>query len=774
MTLHRENLALFEIPFDFPLYIHSDGSVTDSPTQTISLEAFRPSNSIHPGSNPIDINSASHWDSIRGQLHNSESTKWCPPDLPEIVDGQSMTLDQMVTIPDNLNISHQDYFPNQNQTHFGSDSNSIMNLDMLNSHELGFSPTHPEYKRKLDLNSSIQTVLNQKRCKTGIDTQLSDDSNCFSYYSQPLSFQSLPLSHQPNSFSDFNNCSSFTGILPNNNDQNSSNGNNIVDMNIHNLFNQSQMSFDSYPDMFSNYTPEMNLNNQSLDSSPNDFVKNEVDFIFDTTANLNDPSLLNTSDLQLTDKLMNPSTIPNQSSSFQLHQDISLVSNENLDNLSIFNIKPNTDYTQDVNTSHKVANTIVNGFASLQSFGDALNRPEANLQNNNLKSNDKFTSLDVKQNDTQAKSSNGPCPLLELKSRMSKRNEEARKLKTWLGFGRETNRVFCGDKDEVSKKSPPLQTVNKSYNTKDKVESKIEYPKCSRSLDTQSPFMISADVYQSCIPPKVNAPRIRSYSVNDMAMKDHNSDFCKKDTKSSVLVSIEENDVPQAAEKKPDTRKKSRARSNSLQIDSAESIEPRQQKLKHDLDNYTPKWVRFTGFRKEGLCELCKPTRWLQLKNSAYWYHKQYTHGVSSVTGAYFQNPVDIRTVWYEDQVQSRSEERNITIHIMTEGKCHVCCEWIPLSKLKKRFSFGFANYQTAINSLTSVVSGQSAPSEVLSSNPLKVIVARNSLNQVLVPFGINVNTQVLDDIRTHESGQLDGVWWKHCHKCHTNDSKID
>jgi len=48
---------------------------------------------------------------------------------------------------------------------------------------------------------------------------------------------------------------------------------------------------------------------------------------------------------------------------------------------------------------------------------------------------------------------------------------------------------------------------------------------------------------------------------------------------------------------------------------------PRLQKLRFENDNYTPKWARFAGHQKEGLCEQCpKPGKWLQLKNSAYWY----------------------------------------------------------------------------------------------------------------------------------------------------------
>lgn len=46
---------------------------------------------------------------------------------------------------------------------------------------------------------------------------------------------------------------------------------------------------------------------------------------------------------------------------------------------------------------------------------------------------------------------------------------------------------------------------------------------------------------------------------------------------------------------------------------------PRRQKLRYPEDKYTPKWVRYNGQAKEGLCDTCQPGKWLQLKNSAFW-----------------------------------------------------------------------------------------------------------------------------------------------------------
>ncbi|KAI8930007.1 hypothetical protein BC831DRAFT_395616, partial [Entophlyctis helioformis] len=72
--------------------------------------------------------------------------------------------------------------------------------------------------------------------------------------------------------------------------------------------------------------------------------------------------------------------------------------------------------------------------------------------------------------------------------------------------------------------------------------------------------------------------------------------------------------------------------------------DPREQKLRFPDDAYTPQWVRGQGPHKEGLCSLCpSPGRWLQLKNSAFWYHKQFTHGISSISCVPFTLPRQTR-----------------------------------------------------------------------------------------------------------------------------------
>jgi hypothetical protein len=98
---------------------------------------------------------------------------------------------------------------------------------------------------------------------------------------------------------------------------------------------------------------------------------------------------------------------------------------------------------------------------------------------------------------------------------------------------------------------------------------------------------------------------------------------------------------------------------------------PHEQDLRFAGDLYTPRWVRGHGNKREGWCGLCKPGRWLVLKNSAFWYDKSFTHGVSAATGAAFQGPE-----------KTRRAEGNLDLW---EGLCGSCGEWIALVSSKKK-----------------------------------------------------------------------------------------
>ncbi|RPA82116.1 hypothetical protein BJ508DRAFT_101186 [Ascobolus immersus RN42] len=98
---------------------------------------------------------------------------------------------------------------------------------------------------------------------------------------------------------------------------------------------------------------------------------------------------------------------------------------------------------------------------------------------------------------------------------------------------------------------------------------------------------------------------------------------------------------------------------------------PHEQPGRFDGDLYTPKWVRYQGNRREGWCGFCKPGRWLVLKNSAFWYDKSFTHGISAATGQQFMEPQEVRRMDGNPDVW--------------EGLCHSCSDWVPLVSNKKK-----------------------------------------------------------------------------------------
>ncbi|KAK4123738.1 hypothetical protein N657DRAFT_422620 [Parathielavia appendiculata] len=98
---------------------------------------------------------------------------------------------------------------------------------------------------------------------------------------------------------------------------------------------------------------------------------------------------------------------------------------------------------------------------------------------------------------------------------------------------------------------------------------------------------------------------------------------------------------------------------------------PHEQELRFEGDLYTPKWVRGHGNKREGWCGICKPGRWLVLKNSAFWYDKSFTHGISAATGSPFQEPQETRRMDGNPDVW--------------EGLCGNCNEWIALVSSKKK-----------------------------------------------------------------------------------------
>jgi hypothetical protein len=111
------------------------------------------------------------------------------------------------------------------------------------------------------------------------------------------------------------------------------------------------------------------------------------------------------------------------------------------------------------------------------------------------------------------------------------------------------------------------------------------------------PMDPSQQQYHSHPPPILAKPKRKK-------QKSSNSDGYNDDEE---IVETNEEDYPDMS-----TRDVEAARTDP-------EARPRKQKLRFTGDAYTPQWVRYNGQSKEGLCDTCKPGKWLQLKNSAYW-----------------------------------------------------------------------------------------------------------------------------------------------------------
>ncbi|KAK5989920.1 Transcription regulator rua1 [Cladobotryum mycophilum] len=99
------------------------------------------------------------------------------------------------------------------------------------------------------------------------------------------------------------------------------------------------------------------------------------------------------------------------------------------------------------------------------------------------------------------------------------------------------------------------------------------------------------------------------------------------------------------------------------------NLVPVEQKPRFESDLYTPRWIRGHGTKREGWCGLCRPGRWLRMKNSTFWYDKSFSHGISATTGLVFQGPLGTR--------------RGGGNSIVWEGFCGHCGQWVPLASMR-------------------------------------------------------------------------------------------
>ncbi|KAF2767702.1 hypothetical protein EJ03DRAFT_141323 [Teratosphaeria nubilosa] len=90
--------------------------------------------------------------------------------------------------------------------------------------------------------------------------------------------------------------------------------------------------------------------------------------------------------------------------------------------------------------------------------------------------------------------------------------------------------------------------------------------------------------------------------------------------------------------------------------------QPQPQNPRFEGDLYTAQWTRGDGPDRFGWCGYC--SSWWRLKDSAYWYHAHYTHGVSCTTGRQFPLPIGFR----------RSPGASDW-----EAYCGACSSWVPV-----------------------------------------------------------------------------------------------
>lgn len=178
--------------------------------------------------------------------------------------------------------------------------------------------------------------------------------------------------------------------------------------------------------------------------------------------------------------------------------------------------------------------------------------------------------------------------------------------------------------------------------------------------------------------------------------------------------------------------------------ETGEDMIPWQQDLRCDEDLYTPIWCRGQNDKKEGFCDMCEGGAWLRLKNSAFWYHKQYHHGVSSTTGHYFYPPREIKR-----GLSSANRQQVL-------GLCHECNEWV-----------GYATIPGSSRQAT-----QSQASDQASGSCGGI--SRGGTER---EDGKEDSDELMDEEspKASEKEKADEkvptLWYKHAHKCHRHQT---
>ncbi|KAM0683586.1 hypothetical protein MDAP_001156 [Mitosporidium daphniae] len=106
-------------------------------------------------------------------------------------------------------------------------------------------------------------------------------------------------------------------------------------------------------------------------------------------------------------------------------------------------------------------------------------------------------------------------------------------------------------------------------------------------------------------------------------------------------------------------------------LESTSSIYKKTPRFSGDL--YKPSFVRGSGSEREGRCELCSPPVWLNLKRSTYWYHMNFTHGISSKTGRPYPDPLYVKASPLHCGAEPEKKQ-------VLEAFCRNCRGWISIT----------------------------------------------------------------------------------------------
>ncbi|KAI5148777.1 hypothetical protein ENBRE01_0527 [Enteropsectra breve] len=92
---------------------------------------------------------------------------------------------------------------------------------------------------------------------------------------------------------------------------------------------------------------------------------------------------------------------------------------------------------------------------------------------------------------------------------------------------------------------------------------------------------------------------------------------------------------------------------------------------------YVPSATRGKGPTKEAFCRLCRG--WFRMKNSSYWYHMNYIHGINK-NGKRIPEPV----LRKKHSALKENKDKKY------EGFCKECGKWLVLGNTEKGIKFGW------------------------------------------------------------------------------------